>query len=80
MADTATAPPRQRPTLAEIRAWPASVSIPLASTAFGFSRSHGFELAARGEFPAKVIRAGGRWLVVTASIVSALSAEAPDAS
>jgi predicted DNA-binding transcriptional regulator AlpA len=62
------------PTLAEIRAWPAAVSIPVAATAFGFSRSHAYDLAARGEFPARVIKAAGRYVVVTAEIVRQLSA------
>jgi hypothetical protein len=63
-----------QPTLDEIRAWPAAVSVPRASSAYGFSRSHGFELVRRGQFPAKVIKAGGRWCVVTADIVRQLSA------
>lgn len=65
-----------QPTLAEIAdQWPASVSVPLAATAFGISRSHAYDLVVRGEFPAKVIRVGGRCRVVTASIVRALSAD-----
>ncbi|WP_214365633.1 DNA-binding protein [Pseudonocardia sp. H11422] len=60
------------PTLDEIRAWPATVDIPRACTPFGISRSFGYELAARGEFPARVIKVGGRLRVVTASIVAAL--------
>lgn len=63
-----------QPTLDEIRSWPAAVSIALASSAYGFSRSHGYELAARGEFPAKTISAGHRLIVVTADIVRQLSA------
>lgn len=62
------------PTLEEIRAWPAAVSIPVACSAYGISRSHGFALAARGEFPARTIRCGARWVVVTADIVRQLSA------
>jgi len=60
------------PTLDEIRQWPAAVSIAQASKAFGFSRSHGFELAHRGEFPARVIKAGGRYVVVTADVIRQL--------
>ena len=63
-----------QPTLDEIRQWPAAVTITRASAAFGISRSCGFELAKRGQFPAKVIKAGGRWCVVTADIVRQLSA------
>ncbi len=63
----------RQPTLEEIRAWPAAVSIGVASTAYGISRSHGYDLAARGEFPARTIRCGARWVVVTADIVRQLS-------
>jgi hypothetical protein len=60
------------PTLGEIELWPASVDVATAAAAFGISRSYGYELA-RGAFPAKVIQAGGRYRVVTASIIRALS-------
>ena len=56
------------PTLADIAKWPAAVSVEKASTAYGFSRAHGFNLVRRGEFPARVIKAGGRYVVVTADI------------
>jgi predicted DNA-binding transcriptional regulator AlpA len=71
-----------RPTLGEIRSWPAAVSIAVAATAYGISRSHAYELAARNEFPARTIRAGARWVVVTASIIQQLSAseQASDAA
>lgn len=68
---------KDRPTLAQIRSWPAAVSVPVAATAFGFGRSHAYDLVARGEFPARVIKAGGRYLVVTAEIVRQLSASEP---
>ena len=61
------------PTLPELRQWPASVDVPTAATAFGISRSHAYQLVARGEFPAKVIRVGSRYRVITASIIRALS-------
>lgn len=61
------------PTLGEIERWPASVDIATASAAFGISRSYGYELVARGEFRAKVIKVGGRHRVVTSSIIRALS-------
>lgn len=64
------------PTLEEIRRWSATVTVPKACAAYGLSRSYGYELAGRGEFPAKVIKVGGRYLVVTASIVAALSGDA----
>jgi hypothetical protein len=70
---TDIAAPTAAPTLADIQEWPAAVPVPQASTAFGFSRSHGFDLVHRGEFPARVIKAGGRYVVVTASIIRSLS-------
>jgi predicted DNA-binding transcriptional regulator AlpA len=65
----------ERPTLDEVRQWPATVGIPSASAALGISRSHGYELAARDEFPARLIRAGGRVVVITADLIKLLSAE-----
>lgn len=65
----------ERPTLEEVRQWPATVGIPAASVALGISRSHGYELAARDEFPARTIRAGGSVRVITADLIKLLSAE-----
>jgi predicted DNA-binding transcriptional regulator AlpA len=68
---------RRLPTLKEIRElWPATVDVPAAGVVFGLSRSHSYELVSRGEFPAKVIKVGSRYRVVTASIIDALSSEA----
>lgn len=64
------------PTLDEVRAWPATVDIPTACRAIGLSKSHGYELAKRGEYPARVLKVGGRYRVITASIVALLSDEA----
>lgn len=67
---------RQAPTLAEIREhWPATVDVSAAGRAFGLSRSLSYDLVARGEFPATVMKVGGRYRVITASIVRALSDE-----
>lgn len=63
-----------RPTLHEIMSWPATVSIARACAALGVSRSHGYELAARDQFPVRLIRVGSRLVVVTAELVRALSA------
>ena len=64
------------PTLPEIkRQWPPTVDVPAAARAFGVSRSHAYELVNRGEFPAKVIKVGSRYRVVTESIIRALSDE-----
>lgn len=61
------------PTLSEIRQWPATVTVAEASRAFGISRSHGYDLITRGEFPARVLVVGNTKRVVTASIVALLS-------
>lgn len=62
------------PTLDDIRNWPATVSPATAATAFGISRSYAYELTRTGQFPARVIKVGGKRRVVTASILSALGA------
>ena len=63
------------PTLTEIRRSPAAVSIPRASAALGISKSHGYELAKAGEFPARIISLRGRAVVVTADLLRVLSAD-----
>lgn len=63
------------PTLAEIRGWPATVDPATGGAAFGISRSYAYELIRRGEFPAKVLRVGGKSRIVTASILAALDVE-----
>ncbi|WP_436493191.1 helix-turn-helix transcriptional regulator [Actinokineospora sp. HUAS TT18] len=69
------------PTLDEIRrTWPAAVGVPEAAAAFGLSRSHAYELIARGEFPARVLQVGSRYRVVTASILAILSYDMTDAN
>lgn len=61
------------PTLDEVRTWPAMVGIPAAARVFLLSETHGYNLARRGEFPARVLKIGGRYRVVTASIIAALA-------
>ncbi len=66
----------ERPTLEQVRHWPATVDIPPACSALGISRSHGYELVRRGDFPARVITLSGRYVVVTDDLIRALSAPA----
>jgi hypothetical protein len=62
------------PTLAEIRDWPATVSVPTAARAIGVSRSHLNDLIRRGEAPVKTLNFGRRNVVVTASLIRLLEA------
>jgi len=62
------------PTLDEIRAWPATVSVPQAATALGISKSYLHELIKRDEAPVKLLPVPGRHIVITASLVRLLEA------
>jgi excisionase family DNA binding protein len=64
------------PSLAELRDGPAAVDIPTAARALGISRSYGFELARRGEFPCRTIRVGSRIRVPRAALLALLEATA----
>lgn len=84
MARPTDAPPRPgprgvAPTLDEIREWPATVPLAQACHAFDIGRSFGYELAKRGQFPARVIEMGSgsrkRRVCVTASIIAALEGD-----
>jgi hypothetical protein len=63
-----------RMTLDDLRAGPATVSLPASNRLFGFSRGHGYNLAKRGQYPARVIKAGGTYRVVTADLLALLEA------
>ncbi|MFF4360869.1 DNA-binding protein [Streptomyces sp. NPDC001604] len=62
-----------QPTLAEIRKWPATVSVPLAAQALGCSKSHLHERIKAGDSPVKIIPFGSRYVVITADLVRLLS-------
>ncbi|MDG4788100.1 DNA-binding protein [Micromonospora sp. WMMD1102] len=66
--------PAKGPTLDEIRAWPATVSVELAAAALGVGRSHAYESIRLGTFPARTLKVGRRTTVVTSSILAALNA------
>lgn len=67
---------KSQPTLAEVRRWPATVSVADAARAIGCSRSHLYERVKRGESPVKTISIGGtRCVVITADLVRLLSGE-----
>jgi hypothetical protein len=61
------------PTLADVRMWPATVSVAQAATALGCSKSHLHERIKRGDAPVKTIPFGARHVVITASLVQLLS-------
>jgi excisionase family DNA binding protein len=66
---------REHPTLDEIRAWPATVSVPQAATALGVSKEHLRQLIIRGESPVKLVPLGTRQRVITASLVRLLEGD-----
>lgn len=68
----AAAGTQTRPTLSDIRQWPATVDVPQAASALGCSRSHLYDLIKRGEAPVKTLPFGRRHVVVTHSLVTLL--------
>lgn len=64
------------PTLREVRGWPATCDPAQAALALGISRSTTYECLRRGDFPVQAVRVGGRWRVITASLVNVLEGNA----
>ena len=62
-----------RPTLDELRARPATVPVTDAANAIGVSRSQLYVLIKAGQAPIRTLRVGGRIVVITASLIEALS-------
>ncbi|MFF7690566.1 helix-turn-helix transcriptional regulator [Streptomyces syringium] len=62
------------PTLADVRAWSATVSVKQAAAALGCSRSQLYELIKRDEAPVKTLAFGRRRVVITASLLAVLEA------
>lgn len=72
-----SASPRSvRPTLAEVRAWPATVNVERAAAAIGVSRAYAYACIKEGTFPARALRVGKRTQVVTSSILAVLEGSA----
>lgn len=65
-------------TVADVLALPPTVDVVTAGRAFGLGRTAAYRLAREGQFPCKVVRAGG-YRVVTADLrrVLALDGDAP---
>jgi len=59
-------------TLAELLALPLTVDVSTAARALGLSRSTGYALARRGEFPCRVLRVGSSYRVPTAELLRIL--------
>jgi hypothetical protein len=53
--------------------------VPVAAAAFGFGANLSYDLAARGEFPVRVIKAGRKLRVASADLLASLGISA-DAS
>lgn len=68
--------PPGRPTVDEIRSWPAVVPVAQACSALAISESYGYQLARESRFPAKTITVGTRIRVLTRSVLDLLG-EAP---
>ncbi|WP_216651381.1 hypothetical protein [Actinomadura litoris] len=68
----AGAPVGTGPTADDIRKWPATVDVATASRAIGISRSYGYELAKRGEFPVESLTVGSVTRVLTTDLMRKL--------
>jgi excisionase family DNA binding protein len=67
-------------TLAELLAMPVMVDVATAARALGLSRSTGYELARRGEFPCRVLHVGSSYRVPTAELLRVLGIDLGDLS
>ena len=68
---------REGVTRAELLALPVTVDIPTAARALGLGRSTAYELARRGKFPCRILRAGSSYRVPTADLLRILGIEPP---
>ena len=56
----------------EVLELPVTVDLLTAARAFGLGRTVAYALAKRGEFPCRVFRAGGRYVVARGDLLRAL--------
>jgi hypothetical protein len=61
-----------RPTLAQVRKWPATVEVSLGARALGIGRSTLYEAIRLGESPVKTIEVRRRIVVLTADLIRVL--------
>ncbi|MEU6210755.1 DNA-binding protein [Streptomyces sp. NPDC047023] len=74
MATTKAA--KAQPTLAEIRTWPATVSVVMAAQALGCGKTYLYDRIRQGDAPVKTIPIGDRrYVVITADLIRLLSGE-----
>ncbi|MGA5202838.1 helix-turn-helix transcriptional regulator [Streptomyces variegatus] len=67
-------------TTADLLSLPPTVDVATGGAAFGLGRTTSYRLVRQGQFPCKVVRAGGGWRVVTADLRRVLAlAEAEEA-
>lgn len=71
---------KTQPTLADVRKWPATVSLPKAASALGCSARHLQERVKRGDSPVKTLPFGNRNVVITADLIRLLSGEVREAA
>lgn len=69
-----------RPTLNEVRAWPATVGVGRAADALGVGRSTAYSAIRAGKFPARTVQVGDRVMVLTASLLEVLGVPADGAA
>ncbi len=67
-------------TLAELLALPLMVDVSTAARALGLSRSTGYELARRDEFPCRVLHVGSSYRVPTAELLRVLGIDLSELS
>jgi hypothetical protein len=63
-----------RPTLNEIREWPATCDVVSAGAALGIGRNGTYDALKAGEFPVRVLKIGHRYRCVTAELIALLEA------
>jgi len=49
-----------------------TMGLPVANTALGISRAHGYALAKRGQYPVRVLKLGSSYRVITADLLNVL--------
>lgn len=62
----------------ELLALPAAVDLETANRALSLSRTTGYALAKRGQYPCTVLRLGNAYRVVTADLLKLLHIDAPE--